>query len=63
MEQEFIVKIKLSREEAEKISKIQIPLEEWQGFWNCFKDYYKLEYINTLEWMGEEWEDIKEDYV
>ena len=63
MKQEYNIKIKLTKEEAEVMSGIDIPLKEWQPFWECFKEYYLLEVKSTLQWMGEEWDELKEDYI
>ena len=64
MKKEFYIKITLTKDEAEELAGIDIPLEEWDGFWECFKDFYKVEYLETLSWIGTEWEDeLKYDYM
>jgi len=63
MEEQILeMTIRLSREEAELKSGRQIPLEEWHSFWKCFKEYYLLEHDATLQWIGEEWDELKHDY-
>jgi len=64
MKKEFNIKITLTKEEAEREAGIDIPLQEWDAFWECFKDFYLLEYKETLRWIGTEWEDeLKYDYM
>ena len=39
-----------------------LPLKDWGLFCEIFTDYFKLEYSNTIEWMKEEWDELKEEY-
>lgn len=63
MKKELNIKITLTREEAEELSGIDIPLQEWDAFWQCFKDYYLLEYKGTLSFIGDDWESLKDEYL
>ena len=62
MEQKVTITITLNRDEVEELTGLSVPLNEWDKFWRCFKDYYQLEYKETLRWMSEEWDELKEDY-
>jgi hypothetical protein len=36
---------------------------EFNIFFEAFHDYFKSEYNNTLDWLSEDWENIKWDYI
>lgn len=63
METEITLKITLSPEYVERITGVEIPLSEWDQFCKEFKKWYLLEYDGTIEWMIDEWDNIKSGQI
>lgn len=59
VETEITLKITLTPEYVEKLTGVDIPLSEWGQFCKEFKNWYLLEYDGTIEWMVDEWDNIK----
>ena len=64
MKYDRVFKWDLTKEQVENILGKEITYKEFFAFCKCFSDYFKIEYYNTLEWVGEEWEkELKEEYI
>lgn len=63
MQKTKIFKWTLSKEDVEKKLGRNITDSEFETFFQAFHDYFKLEYNSTFDWLSQEWENIKWDYV
>jgi len=55
--------VKFTYDEIVEEFGFDLPLNEWGMFCECFSEYFRSEYANTIEWMKEEWDELKEDYI
>jgi hypothetical protein len=60
MKTEIVLRITLTPEYVLENFGVEIPLEDWDLFCKEFERWYTLEYNGTIEWMLEEWENIKD---